>query len=166
MSAVITCSPAPTARANSPHAGPRPARPRPRSPTPARPARSNAQLVRYILLTAVPLLVVFLVDHPSTYRVEGLRRGTATRTSTRGRDNLCADRAHGLPLRAGAHRCEVLPGLSPTGVRACTAAADLEGESCPARGRRDLRAHGRRRAVPRGRPTWPDDLRGDSYYRA
>jgi len=25
------------------------------------------------LLTAVPLLVVFLVDHPSTYRVEGLR---------------------------------------------------------------------------------------------
>jgi len=25
------------------------------------------------LLTAVPFLVVFLVDHPSTYRVEGLR---------------------------------------------------------------------------------------------
>jgi len=41
------------------------------------------------LLTAVPLLVVFLVDHPSTYRVEGLRWGTATRTSTRSGTTSC-----------------------------------------------------------------------------
>jgi len=35
------------------------------------------------LRTAVPFLVVFLAVHPSTYRTAGLRRGTATSSSTR-----------------------------------------------------------------------------------
>jgi tripartite-type tricarboxylate transporter receptor subunit TctC len=37
----------------------------------------------YCLRTAVPFLVVFLAVHPSTYRTAGLRRGTATSSSTR-----------------------------------------------------------------------------------
>src|SRR4051812_37017094 len=83
MSAAITCSPVPTARAS------KPSRISPANSASATLTESGTagRLVSistfwYFLRTAVPCLVVFLAVHPSTYRTAGLRRGTATSTST------------------------------------------------------------------------------------
>jgi len=67
------------------------------------------------LRTAVPFLVVFLADHPSTYRMAGLRRGTATSSSTRvgTTSALMLAPLAAVPANAGicCHRCGAVAGV-------------------------------------------------------
>jgi len=52
-----------------------------------------------VLLTAVPLLRVFLVRSPVAYHPAGSRRGTATLKFYEGRDNLPSVNGRGTSLR-------------------------------------------------------------------